>query len=158
MAETAKNGIIEHKYVVHETRGNTFFAGMNSNDFPIMRKLCSETRLYPSEKSAKMAIRRIGDVECCEFEPYYIDYAQVPEDKPALAAVGNSSCWSEVASIGRIKLMRREVEAGREMFGLIGRDGELKSAGIGVDSNVIALKEFVKELYFYLLVRMKKGG
>lgn len=149
-------GKIEKKYVVREARGDQYFAGMNEKNFPILKKLCTDTRVYPSEKSAKMAIRRIGEIECCEFEAKYIEFAEVPELKPMLREVTDPKGWEFVAEVGKIKLCRRIVEGGREIFGYIGRDGKLMSAGMGSESGILALKHFCEEIYQYLSRRMER--
>lgn len=73
---------IQNKWVVHEKRDDLYFTGMGDNGFPVLERLNSRVRTYKSERSAKMAINRIGAVEYCEFEAVYIEREKVP-DVPA---------------------------------------------------------------------------
>ncbi len=172
---------IKNKWVVHEKRDDLYFTGMGGNDFPVLERINSRVRAYKSERSAKMAINRIGAVECCEFEAVYIEREEVPDvpadtvpDKsvPALAEVKEPNGWERVfacakpptvndevggktAKFAKIALCRKVV-ANHEMFGVIARDGKLYSAGLG--GGEAALRFFLEEYYNYLLPRLTMKG
>lgn len=165
--------LIENKYVVRETRDNVYFTGMNSNNYPVLESLNSRVRTYKSEKAAKMAILRIGTVECCEFAVEYIkseEVPDVPQDKPSeppkMALVNDASEWETVfvcavpprelggsAVFSKIELCRRQV-GDREIFGVLAADGKLYSAGLG--GGETALRRFLEEYYNYLLPRVTR--
>ncbi len=172
---------IQNKWVVHEKRDDLYFTGMGDNDFPVLERLNSRVRTYKSERSAKMAINRIGAVEYCEFEAIYIEREDVPDvpadtvpDKPmpVLAEVKDPNGWEKVfacakpptvndeiggraAKFAKITLCRKIV-ANHEMFGVIAQDGKLYSAGIG--GGEAALRYFLEEYYNYLLPRVTMEG
>jgi len=172
---------IQNKWVVHERRDDVYFTGMGDNDFPVLERLNSRVRTYKSERSAKMAINRIGSVECCEFEAVYIEREEVPDvpvdtapDKsmPELAEVKDPNGWEQVfacakpptfdnetgrkaSEFAKITLCRKVI-ANHEMFGVIARDGKLYSAGIG--GGEAALRYFLEEYYNYLLPRVTMKG
>lgn len=72
--------VIKDKWVVIDIRSNTYFAGLKDNDYPILERLSGRTRTYNSERSAKMAINRIGGREYCEFSAQHIDYKELPDE------------------------------------------------------------------------------
>lgn len=175
---------INDKWVVHEKRDDVYFTGMDSSDYPVLERLNSRVRMYKSERSAKMAINRIGQHEYCEFEAVYIkreEVPDVPEDEipkkaentaPALAEVKDPSGWGIVFACAKpltlddefagrpVKFAQislcRTVIANREIFGVIAADGKLYSAGIG--GGEAALKFFLEEYYKYLLPRVTRKG
>lgn len=176
--------LIVDKWVVHEKRDDVYFTGMDSSDYPVLERLNSRVRTYKSERSAKMAVNRIGEREYCEFEAVYIareEVPDVPEDKPsgksentapALAEVKDPSDWGIVFACAKpltlddelagrsVKFAQislcRTVIANQEVFGVIAADGKLYSAGIG--GGEAALKFFLEEYYKYLLPRVTRGG
>lgn len=175
---------INNKWVVHEKRDDVYFTGMGSGDYPVFEHLNSRVRTYKSERSAKMAINRIGEREYCEFEAVYIareEVPNVPEDKPSdkgentapvLAEVKEPDGWGTVYACAKPptlddEIARRPVKfaqialcrtviAGREIFGVIAADGKLYSAGFG--GGETALRFFLEEYYKYLLPRVTRGG
>lgn len=174
--------VIKDKWVVVELRSNTYFAGLSDNDSPILEQLGSKSKLYKSERSAKMAINRIGDREYCEFQVKHIDYQELLDEpkvqdklavseQPAvisgLVVVKDRSGWVPVfagasppsiahsdARFADITLYCKRVGE-REMFGVLARDGELYSAGFG--GGEVALDLFLREYRNYLLPRVSRA-
>ena len=165
--------LIENKYVVRETRGNVYFTGMNSNNYPVLESLNSRVRVYKNEKAAKMAIKCIGTVEYCEFAVEYIESEEVPDvpqdkspEPPRMAVVEDASEWETVfvcavppkelggaVTFSKIELCRKQV-GDREIFGVRAADGKLYSAGLG--GGETALRRFLEEYYNYLLPRVTR--
>lgn len=169
--------LINDKWVVHEKRDDVYFTGMGDGDHPVLERLNSRVRIYKNERSAKMAINRIGEQEYCEFEAVYIkreEVPDVPDDKtaPVLAEVKDPSGWGTVFACAKpltlddeiagksVHFMKislcRKVIANREVFGVITKDGKLYSAGIG--GGETALRFFLEEYYKYLLPRVTRKG
>lgn len=173
--------VVKDKWVVVEQRSNTYFKRMNEDDYPICEQLDSGTRFYKSEKSAKMAINRIGYREYCDFQTQYIERQELPDEpnlkdklviseQPAaisgLVIVKDRSGWVPVfagasppsiahsdARFADITLYCKRVGE-REMFGVLARDGELYSAGFG--GGEVALDFFLREYRTYLLPRVSR--
>lgn len=176
--------VISDKWVVHEKRDDVYFTGLDDQDYPVLERLNSRVRTYKSERSAKMAVVRIGEREYCEFEAVYIaceDVPDVPEDKlpqdaentaPILIEVKDRSGWGKVYACAKPptiddELARRRVKfaeislcrtviARQEVFGVIAADGKLYSAGINGGEAV--LRRFLEEYYNYLLPRVTRKG
>ncbi len=173
--------MINDKWVVHERRDDVYFTGMGDNDYPILERLNSRVRTYKSEKSAKMAINRIGMREYCEFVAEYIKCEEVPDvpndvssrdTTPALTEVRDASVWEKVFACAKPPTITEETErkpakfakitlcrailSNEEVFGVITMDGKLYSAGIG--GGETALRFFLEEYYKYLLPRVKRKG
>ncbi|MCM1275500.1 MAG: hypothetical protein NC299_09050 [Lachnospiraceae bacterium] len=168
---------IKDKWVVHERRDDVYFTGMGEGDYPVLERLNSRVRTYKSERSAKMAINRIGEREYCEFRAVYIKCEDVPdvpadtvpeETPPKLAEVGDPSGWEAVFACAKPPTLTEEIErlpvkfakialcrkviANKEIFGVSTADGKLYSAGIG--GGEAALRFFLEEYYNYLLPRV----
>lgn len=171
--------LIENKYVVHETRDDAYFTGMNGENRPVLEKLNSRVRTYDSKRAANCAIKRIEEsgIEYCEFVPEYIkceNVPDVPKDEPdkdlEMREVTNPSGWEDVFACAKpiptsaqllgqtvtflnIRLCRKTI-GNREIFGVYAADGKLYSAGL--DGGETALKRFLEEYYNYLLPRVSR--
>lgn len=172
--------VVQRKWVIRETRTNTYFRGMNADDYPICERLDSRTKLYKSEKSAKMAMNRIGSREYCDFVVEYIESKEVPDvpqptgqapqpsstHNSGLVIVTDSSGWVPVFAgasppniahadtrFASITLYCKRTGE-QEMFGVLAQDGNLYSAGLG--GGVVALDFFLAEYRKYLLPRVSR--
>lgn len=128
---------IKNQWVVHELRDNLYFCGIK-DDCPVLEPLNSRVRLYKSERAANCAIPRIleAHIECCDFTPMYIEYAEVPDitevimsapaeapsKKKSQAAVYNLTYndgkWDTVTSYWKIAMLKKTVN-GRCVFGVV---------------------------------------
>jgi len=125
---------IENKWVVRETRDDLYFTGMNAENYPVLESLNSRARTYKSEKAAKMAINRIGAVECCEFAAEYIkseEVPDVPQDKPPdePPIIKYDEGWSIVDTFGKKILYLRKEAACRYIYAVLCEDGNLRGFG-----------------------------
>ena len=125
--------LIQNKWVVRETRGNVYFTGMNSNNYPVLESLSSRVRVYKNEKAAKMAINRIGTVEYCEFAVEYIESEEVPDvpqDKPSEPPIIKyDEGWSIVDQFGKKILYLRKEAACRYIYAVLDENGDLRGFG-----------------------------
>lgn len=128
---------IKNQWVVHELRDDLYFCGIK-DDCPVLEPLNSRVRLYKSERAANCAIPRIleSHIECCDFAPMYIEYAEVPDiaeeimsapaetpaEKKSQAAVYNLTYndgkWNTVTSYWKITMLKKTVN-GRYVFGVV---------------------------------------
>lgn len=128
---------IKNQWVVHELRDNLYFCGIK-DDCPVLEPLNSRVRQYKSERAANCAISRIleSHIECCDFVPMYIEYAEVPDiteeiipapaetpaEKKSQAAVYNLTYndgkWETVTSYWKIAMFKKTI-SGRCIFGVV---------------------------------------
>lgn len=117
---------ITNKWVVHETRDDMYFTGMNKENYPVFERLNGRARTYKSKRSAECAIRRIMStgIEYCDFAAEYIESAEVPDvpedgsggktDEPAASKFTDSqgNVWEVLDKFGPVKYLRRTTESG----------------------------------------------
>lgn len=93
--------IIRNKWTVREVNSGLYFAGFGSDCVLLLDVLNSGVKTYKREKSAKMAIVRIGKSERRKFKPEYIKYADVPDVYRGPPIIKDSGGWEVLDSFGK---------------------------------------------------------
>lgn len=117
---------IKNKWIVRETVSGTYFAGFDNNCELDLTTLNSRIKIYACEKSAKMAIVRIGKLKDREFKTEYIEYANVPDVYCGPPIIKDSGGWTVIDSFGAIKYLRKSGN-----FAVMCEDGKLRGFGTG---------------------------
>ena len=133
---------IEGKWVVHETRDERYFTGMDKENYPVLESLNSRVRLYKNKRAAECAIRQIMQtgIEYCEFVAEYIEHLEVDdvsEDEKAPDNKDNNrytdkqgNVWELLDRFGPVKYLRRTTESGTS-FAMTNTCGEILDLGDG---------------------------
>ena len=140
---------IADKWVVHETRDDRYFTGMDKENFPVLESLNSRVRLYKNKRAAECAVRQIMQtgIEYCEFVAEYIEHSDVddvpedekPPDNQYVDKLGN--VWEKLDKFGPIKYLRRTTESGTS-FAMTNSAGELLDLG---DGELFAWRRYCRE-------------
>lgn len=143
---------ITDKWVVHETRDDRYFTGMDKENYPVLESLNSRVRLYKNKRAAECAIRHIlqSGIEYCEFVAEYIEHLDVddvPEDEKALGkdklqyTDKQGNVWELLDKFGPVKYLRRKTESGTS-FAMTNSGGDLLDLG---DGELFAWHRYCKE-------------
>ncbi|MBD5232184.1 MAG: hypothetical protein HDS66_08565 [Bacteroidales bacterium] len=132
--------LIENKYVVHETRDDAYFTGMNDENRPVLERLNSRVRTYDSKRAANCAIKRIEEsgIEYCEFIAEYIQSEIVPDVPPNEPAnvepqppkeppiISDTNDWETLDNFGsKIRYLRKQSLLGY-IFAVLCADGKMR--------------------------------